>query len=545
MDSFPKHDPNLIIQAAEDKKAAGNLQGAQMLFEGALLEWGDEAREGAGGAELREALATLFLAYADFHRINKAWKSAMDTYEQAISDPTSGTVGRVFLEYARFAEEREKKVTAQKVYIRALVGDSEQQAAVTDEQDTALLWNEFLEMMRRNNPSLSLLDLKQAVQNEHTRKRMQPDQNTSISNLDEKRSRTNDMMPPLERRTYVVTSDEVEAETVKMKAIVAQMPPEISAAWMARDGDSPAQAPEHPLFSPTRPKMSDASGRELIGDEMALRITERLLSDSGSVLLEVCRTLWLTTALKEKETSQALESLDDSMMKEHRALEASHDARLSVAGAASSAVKMMNDNERNGFEESCSQRRQKILSRYAWEFRNLMCVQQTILKKLGVPGFDGPTVDAHTLDFQSNICSLLHTAFFLRKNLGLEQHKKMLESQRERLKKDRARDSPKLGPPIPTRGMSPVPPPVILSPGPPINHFIAPPPQPPIYRQQPPPPNYGMIPQPYANMMQPVIPPHGMPPIQQPPPLPIQQPPMPQMMPPPAHFGQQPPYYRQ
>mmetsp|Transcript_25796 Transcript_25796/g.28498 ORF Transcript_25796/g.28498 Transcript_25796/m.28498 type:complete len:90 (-) Transcript_25796:9-278(-) len=65
-----------------------------------------------------------------------------------------------------------------------------------------------------------------------------------------------------ESKTHVVTAEEVESEKNVMMSIVEQMPPEITAAWMARDGDAPAQAPEHPLFSPTRPKMSDASGRD-------------------------------------------------------------------------------------------------------------------------------------------------------------------------------------------------------------------------------------------------------------------------------------------
>lgn len=307
MDHFA-HDPNLIIQAAEEKKAAGDLPGAHMLFESALLEWGDEAREGVGGEQMREALATLWLAYAGFHRDNKAWKSAMDTYEQAINDHTTGTVGRVFLEYARFAEERDKLVTAQKVYLKALVGDG--QPAVVDEQDNTLLWSEFLTMMRKKNSSLTLASLREAVQAEHTHKRAaQPEGVSSVSEPEVKRTRIDG-----ESKTYVVTPDEVEMEQATFMALIEQMPPEISAAWMARDGDAPPQAPEHPLFSPTRPKMSDASGRDLIGDEMALRVTERLLSDSGSVLLEACRALWLTTALKEKEAFQALESLDKIMV---------------------------------------------------------------------------------------------------------------------------------------------------------------------------------------------------------------------------------------
>jgi tetratricopeptide (TPR) repeat protein len=303
-----QHDPNLIIHAAEERKSAGDLSAAHMLFESALLEWGDEAREGMGGEQLREALATLWLAYADFHRSNKAWKSAMDTYEQAINDPISGTVGRVFLEYARFAEERDKLVTAQKVYLRALVGDIE--PAVTDEQDNTLLWNEFLEMMRKTKPGLTLASLKDVVYKERQQKRAQPEAIQSTSEPDSKRPKQDGGT-----KTHVVTADEVQSEQNALIELISQMPPEISAAWMARDGDAPPQAPEHPLFSPTRPKMPDASGRDLIGDEMALRVTERLLSDSGTALLETCRALWLTTALMEKEAFQALKSLDKNMVR--------------------------------------------------------------------------------------------------------------------------------------------------------------------------------------------------------------------------------------
>jgi hypothetical protein len=309
MDPYSQqHDPNLIIQAAEEKRSAGDLSGANLLFESALLEWGDEAREGIGGEPLRDALANLWLAYADFHRSNKAWKSAMDTYEQAINDPISGTAaGRVFLEYARFAEERDKLVTAQRVYLRALVGDG--QPAVTDEQDTTLLWSEFLEMMRKTKPSLTLASLKEVVQKEHLQKQAKPDEVSSVSEPSLTRVRQE-----AESKTHVVTADDVDAERNELLLLISQMPPEISAAWMARDGDAPPQAPEHPLFSPTRPKMPDASGRDLIGDAMALRVTERLLSASGTVLLETCRALWLTTALAEKQSSQALDSLDKSMV---------------------------------------------------------------------------------------------------------------------------------------------------------------------------------------------------------------------------------------
>ena len=193
-------------------------------------------------------------------------------------------------------------------------------------------------------------------------------------------------------------------------------------------------------------------------------------------------------------------------MNELKTLEANHHARLSVAGAASAAVQTMNDNERKGFENSCSQRRQDVLSRYAWEFRNIMCVQQIILTKLIVPGFDGPTVDARALEFQSHICTLLHTAFFLRKNLGEDRHNKMLETQRDRLIKDRDRYSPGQGSRTPPRNMSPIPP----SGGMPGTMFTS---QQPMYGLPPPPPpplppgSYS-IPPGYPPTMMQLPPPH-------------------------------------
>ena len=55
-------------------------------------------------------------------------------------------------------------------------------------------------------------------------------------------------------------------------------------------------------------------------------------------------------------------------------LDASLETRLSVAGAASSAVQQMNDNERNAFQQTCYQRRQEALNSIAWDFRNVSTV---------------------------------------------------------------------------------------------------------------------------------------------------------------------------
>lgn len=221
-------------------------------------------------------------------------------------------------------------------------------------------------------------------------------------------------------------------------------------------------------------------------------------------------------------------------MSEVKTLEANLDARLSVAGAARVAVEQMNAHERKGFENSCAQRRSQLLSKLAWDFRQLLCLQQTVLTNLRVPGFEGPTVDSAALDFQSRICSLLHTAFFLRKNLGEGTHKATLKSSAAKLKRDvsnrspvpRGRTPPRS--PVRTPPRSPVPPSV-------VPHHLPPP----IYggfQQPPPPPVYAMRPP-------------GYPPIQQQPPPPIQsnvqQNRNMQMMAPGNTFGYQPPptYY--
>lgn len=64
------YDPNVIIQAAEEKRAQNDVNGAQMMFQSALLDWVDAAREGGvrDPDQVREAIATLWLAYAHFNQ---------------------------------------------------------------------------------------------------------------------------------------------------------------------------------------------------------------------------------------------------------------------------------------------------------------------------------------------------------------------------------------------------------------------------------------------------------------------------------------------
>jgi len=423
------YDPNIVIQAAKDKWAANDLDGGQTLFQSALLNWVDDARENASGLHpeaIKEAIATLWIAYAHFLRDAQQFKSATEAYERAISCPIAGTVGRIWLDYARFLEERDKLKSAQQVYIRAL-----RDQGVTDEQDVNLLWGEFLEMMRQKNPDLTLEQLKQAIRDEAT-----PDAPASSSSdrvpIEETTSTQNSASPS---RTHVVTPSEIQSEQVEFSSMLQNAPqdPAFTAAWMVRDGDTPPQPPATALFGPTPPKLSDPTGKDLLGEALALQLVTRLLEASGGVVLQVCQSLWMWTALKEQENTIALKTLDEKLVKESKELQAKLEERLSVAGAAEAAVRAMNQSEEASFQSHCNEERQKILSKYAWDMRQVLWGQQLILGRLAVPGFAGGTVEDSTVELQSRIAKYLHSAFFLRKRIGEKAHQQMLTSQKTRL----------------------------------------------------------------------------------------------------------------
>lgn len=314
-----------------------------------------------------------------------------------------------------------------------------------------------------------------------------------------------------ESKTHVVTVESVEAEAQELMKRTNQptLPPEVAAAWMVRDGDAPPQPPEPPLFGPTPPKLSDPTGKDILGEELALSLMQCLLKPSGGAVLQVCRAMWTMTALQEQEATKTMDRLDQSLVSEHEKLEATLDSRLAVAGAAHSAVVQMNDQDRQNFNQQCLQQRTSTWTAVAWQYRQLLCVQQTLLTHMNIPGFDGPTVDAAALELQARICSFLHSAFYLRNRIGEETHRSMLSSQEERLKK--ILDDPH-------RSVSPVPPSFGGQPPPP-------PPPPPggAYGFPPPPPAMGGMPppQPPYNMSYP--PPPGVAYGQPPPPPPHQQ----------------------
>lgn len=63
-------DPSVIIRAADEKRKSNDINGAQMIFMSALLDWVDSAREGqvSNPDQVREAIATLWIAYAHFNQ---------------------------------------------------------------------------------------------------------------------------------------------------------------------------------------------------------------------------------------------------------------------------------------------------------------------------------------------------------------------------------------------------------------------------------------------------------------------------------------------
>ena len=122
-----------------------------------------------------------------------------------------------------------------------------------------------------------------------------------------------------------------------------------------------------------------------------------------------------------------------SQANDTEALESNLAARASVAGGALAAVQHANEQERNQFIIQCTVQREQLLAFSAWEFRKLLYTQQIILMSAKLPYFDGPTVDSASINAQAKVCSILHSAFYLRARVGEENHVKMLTKQLESL----------------------------------------------------------------------------------------------------------------
>jgi tetratricopeptide (TPR) repeat protein len=253
--SSNKYNPNKVITEANEKLTSGDYSGGQFLFQSALLQWTDDAREDRT-VDNGEAMATLWLAYTQYLIQGNQFKSASDAFEEAMdSCPQSG---RIFAEAARYALERQKRTTAQNIYLRAL----SQEGSIADEQDQDLLWNDFLEMKREDEPKLTMKELKQAVHEEFINSN-----NTTNDAKDDADDVDDPAQPePTKKRakltvdnnnnkTHVVTKDAVDkmAETIDLE----ELPEDIMLAWLSYDGPGAPQRPDLSLFSPSPPKLSD------------------------------------------------------------------------------------------------------------------------------------------------------------------------------------------------------------------------------------------------------------------------------------------------
>ena len=250
----------------------------------------------------------------------------------------AGRDGKVWLEYAKYQEERERHKTAQKIYLRALIGDDKSGGRPgAEEASHPMLWEEFLRMTRdlNKNPNLSMQDLRDAVEKEHVSQMKMDDGGADGGDGPPlKRAKMEDdlanvsaaaavaVMPipgqgqqVMAIDTPVINAESIEKETAEAVDRMKELSPDISAAWFARDGSDSPSRPEPPLFTPSPPKFSDATGREVLGDELALKLIQSIESDqSGNILLDVCRACWMMTALKEKEAAKAIETLDKKMV---------------------------------------------------------------------------------------------------------------------------------------------------------------------------------------------------------------------------------------
>jgi tetratricopeptide (TPR) repeat protein len=470
-----RYDPNAIIASANERlrqttssgagagPGAGDLEEASLIFQSALLTWVDDARE-TSDPSLHEAVATLWLAYAQFLASAKQYKSSLEAYEQAAQCPVARHNGRVWLEYARFAVERRKPKTAQDVFVRALAQEGGPDAPNLDEQDRQLLWSEFLDLTRNStsNPALTMEELQAAIHEQNHQggsiggtviaddSGVEPDAASSLSASGPplKRPRlaldsnaANDGADEVgESRTYVVTEDEVQSEAAGLTDILSNsaLPDEIYGAWMAMDGNDAHLSAPPSMFQPAPPKLADPSGKDALGVDVALQLIQKLAEPGvGSVVLEVCKALWTLQAVTEEAGASAIDRFDSDMKEQASGLQANLTMRVSVSTAATrAAVQMMNDNEWGAFQVSVQQQRQSLLAQFVWERRKLLCIQQSILSKLGMPEFDGPTVEPYALDRQAHVCAYLHSAFYLRSRIGEQAHRTMLASLTKRLEKE-------------------------------------------------------------------------------------------------------------
>ena len=259
-------------------------------------------------------------------------------------------MGKIWSEYAQFLEERGRPRAAQKLYLRALVGDegtpgssaAHEEPRVQDSADRTLLWNEFLRMMQslRKNPDLTMEDLQRAAMKERLGQAADgegdsegfracppiPDpQISTFPALSELPTNHVEMTRPAKRSRWdrqspvddvvSVNAGSIDAAAGVLYVSSVNVPSEIQTLWLARDGGALPSRPEPSLFSASPPKLGDPSGKDLLGSETALLILKLLTAEThdgksfGSAVLDLCQACWMMTAIKEEEAARARESL--------------------------------------------------------------------------------------------------------------------------------------------------------------------------------------------------------------------------------------------
>eukprot|EP00804_Cyclotella_cryptica_P002614 CCRYP_010445-RB/>CCRYP_010445-RB protein AED:0.08 eAED:0.08 QI:943/1/1/1/1/1/3/463/401 len=326
--------------------------------------------------------------------------------------------------------------------------------SVTNVEDQNLLWKEFLRMLQttRKNPSLTLEELKSTVQQEWGRQpvgSMGSDAATAPVAATSDADSTADMRPAKRSRwnkkepeeIVTITPSSIDTAANVLFTASRNLPPDIETLWHARDGVSLPTPPEPPLFSASPPKLGDASGKDLVGNEAALNLLKMMVAKTadgkslGSALLDLCEACWMMMALKEDEAAKSVAKLEEKISSDMETLEANLEARASVAGGALKAVQQANEYERNQFLSQASMQREQLNASIAWDFRKLLYMQQILLSSAKLPGFDGPTVDSFAIAYQSKVCSVMHSAFYLRARVGEASHTTMLNKQIESLEK--------------------------------------------------------------------------------------------------------------
>lgn len=339
------HNPDKIIQEANVKFESGDLSGAQMTYQSALLEWVDEAQFGSPSQQLLDSIASLWISYASLNQKANQMKAATEAFESAVNCPVAGNIGSVWIAYANYQASRNRHKTAQKIYIRALVGENGMGPKVVKEQDRSQLWNNFLSMMHEvaGNNSLSLEQLKDAVKAEHgtdgdgfTISSVAVKAEEQVTDLYNDTYQMDQVQPvvsnvtseePVTKKAKIMDSTRpsfslasVESYANELLTKIKTLPAENTAEWLALDGTSFPFIPT-PLFSPSPPRLSDPSGKELLGSDIALKLIRLLIGGNGKSdkycgrsILEICEACWLMTGLKEREAAKMTEALDKKLV---------------------------------------------------------------------------------------------------------------------------------------------------------------------------------------------------------------------------------------